>query len=245
VKRIVFLACLVAVRAGSAIGQEPPKSVAAGVYTDAQADRGAVTYDTSCSGCHRSDLRGGSGPALTGERFTRVYAGKDLKALFTKISTTMPRGDAGGLGEDVYLDVIAHVLRENGFPAGPQELDTDALDGVEVLPSKAKPPPPIGDFSYVEVVGCLMPGPQGAWMLTRASAPAAAEVSPRQRPAAGSPSSIAPLGVQTFRLIDAVAYAPAAHKGHKMFVRGLLVRLHEEQRISISAFEMLSPVCAE
>src|SRR5439155_24397081 len=148
--------------------QERVKTVADGVYTETQAARGAAVYDTACAGCHRADLGGATGPALRDQRFARQFAGKDLKTLFTKAATTMPRNAPASLGDNVYLDIVAHLLKENGFPAGAQELTADALDGIRVLPGRLKPPPPIGDFSYVEVVGCLTAGPQGRWLLTRA-----------------------------------------------------------------------------
>ena len=218
--------------------QESGKTVADGVYTDAQAARGAAVYDTACAGCHRADLGGGTGPALRDQRFARQFAGKDLRALFTKAATTMPRNAPASLGDNVYLDIVAHLLKENGFPAGSQELTADALDGVRVLPGRSKPAPPIGDFSYVEVVGCLAPGPQHTWLLTRASEPVV--------PAAGSqpPAAARPLGAGTFHLLDAFAYAPDTHAGHKMYVRELLIKLPDEQRIAISAFEDVAPQCA-
>ena len=154
----------------------------------------------------------------------------------------MPRGAAASLGENVYLDLVAHLLKENGFPAGSQELTADALEGIRVLPGRPKPPPAIGDFSYVEVVGCLTAGPQNTWMLTRASEPVAAV------PAAARPNDARnrqALGMQTFQLVDAMAYAPGDHKGHQMYVRGLLIKLPGEQRMTISAFEMVSPTCGE
>ena len=240
---------LVAIVSGAALStsairaQESGKTVADGVYTDTQATRGATAYDSACSRCHRADLGGTpNGPSLRDERFANVFAGKDLRTLFSKIATTMPRGAAGSLGEPVYLDIVAHVLKENGFPAGSHELAADALDGVRVLPGKPRAAAPIGDFSYVEAVGCLTPGPQNTWMLTNATEPAAAA------PAASTPSTDAatrPLGTQTFHLVDAMAYSPAAHKGHRMYVRGLMIRLPGEQRITISAFEMVSPTCRE
>jgi mono/diheme cytochrome c family protein len=227
----------------SARGQESARTVADGVYSELQATRGAAVYDGACGGCHRVDLGGGpNGPSLREERFARVFAGKDLKNLFTKIATTMPRGAPASLGENVYLDVVAHLLKENGFAAGSQDLTVDALDGIRVVPGKPKPPPVIGDFSYVEVVGCLTAGPGNTWMLTRASEPIAAT------PAASARSTAAtagPPGVQTFRLVDAIAYAPGEHKGHQIYVRGLLIKLPGEQRITISAFEMVSPTCRE
>ena len=75
--------------------------------------------------CHRANLTGADGPALRDERFARNFAGKDLKTLYTKVATTMPRSAPGSLGDDVYLDIVAHVLKENGFPAGAEELTTE------------------------------------------------------------------------------------------------------------------------
>ena len=226
----------------SANAQETARTVADGVYTDTQAARGAAVYDGACSGCHRADLGGGTGPALRDQRFAREFAGKDLKTLFTKTATTMPRNAPASLGDNVYLDIVAHLLKENGFAAGSHELTTEALDGIRVLPGRPKPPPPIGDFSYAEVVGCLTAGPHNTWVLTRASEPVAAA------PNVAAPAvavQARPLGAQTFHLVDAMAYAPDDHKGHKMSVRGLLIRLPGEQRMTISSFEMLSSTCSE
>ena len=239
---IIVSGSVVAFAGHAARAQETAKTVADGVYSDAQANRGSAVYDASCARCHRADLGGTpNGPSLIEERFARGFADKDLKTLFTKIATTMPRGAAGSLGESVYLDVVAHMLKENGFPAGSQELTSEALEGIRVLPGKPKPPPQIGDFSYVEAVGCLTAGPQNTWLLTRASDPVAAASAAPARPAPAAPS----LGTQTFHLLDAMAYAPGDHKGHTMYVRGLLIKLPGEQRITISAFEMVAPTCSD
>jgi quinoprotein glucose dehydrogenase len=222
--------------------QENGKTVADGVYSDDQAMRGGAAYDTSCSGCHRVDLGGGNGPALRQERFARNFAGKDLKTLYTKIATTMPRGAPASLGDNVYLDIVAYVLRENGFPAGSEELNADALAGIRVLPGRRKPPPPVGDFSYVELVGCLSAGPDNTWLLVNASEPVGIALTGSLAPRTPDIES-KPLGTQVFRLLDAMAYNPEAHKGQKMYVRGLLIKLPGEQRMTISSFEMVSPGC--
>ena len=220
------------------------RTVADGVYTDAQASRGAAAYEIACSNCHRGDMSGGTGPALKEQRFARIYAGKDLKTLYTKIATTMPRGTPASLSDDVYLDIVAHVLKENGFKPGAHELTADGLDAIRVLPGQPKPPPPIGDYSYVEVVGCLTPGERGAWLLTNASEPVVVVSSASPASAAGANAKTdTPLGSQTFRLLDAMAYPAAAHRGHKMHLRGLLIKLPGEQRLTISAFDMIGPDC--
>jgi mono/diheme cytochrome c family protein len=225
----------------AARAQDNARTVADGVYTDVQAIRGAAAYEASCSGCHRADLGGGSGPSLKEQRFAQVYAGKDLQSLFTKIATTMPRGVPASLADDVYVDIVAHLLKENGFRAGEAELSAGALDSIRILAGRPKPPPPVGDFSYVEVVGCLSGGPRHTWTLTRASEPIA--VHPAATVSASAAEAPRALGTNTFHLVDALAYAADAHIGHKMYVRGLLIKLSNEQRITISAFEILSSTC--
>jgi cytochrome c5 len=222
--------------------QGAAKTVAAGVYTDAQAARGATTYDTECSGCHNPDLAGGTAPALKETRFARDFAGKDLSALYSKIFKTMPRNDPGSLQEADAVDIVAHILKENGFAPGTAELTSTGLEGIQIVAGKPKPPPPPGDFSYVEVVGCLTPAPDGGWLLTKASEPVTVTPNPPAGAAAEPPK---PLGARTIRLLDAMAYTPDAHKGHKMNVRGLLVKLPDEQRMTISSITMVAPACSE
>jgi len=236
---ILAAALAVALTDSPARAQESAKTVADGVYTDAQAARGSAVYDVACIGCHRADLGGNTGPALKDQRFAREFAGKDLKTFFGKVAA-MPRNAPASLGDNVYLDLVAYLLKENGFPAGSQELTAAALDGVRVLPGRPKPPPPVGDFSYVEVVGCLTPGPAKTWLLTRASAPVALA-----SPPPASAASPAALGSGTLHLVDAMAYAPDDHNGHKVYVRGYLIKLPDEQRMTISAFEMVSPTCID
>jgi mono/diheme cytochrome c family protein len=223
--------------------QENVKTVADGVYTEVQATRGAAVYDTVCSGCHRLDLGGADGPALRDERFTRNFAGKDLKTLYTKIATTMPRGAPASMSDAVYLDVVAHLLRENGFPSGAQELNADALAGVRVLPGRPKPPPPVGDFSYVELVGCFTPGPENTWVLANASDPVGVALTGSSAPRSSDIGNT-PLGTNVFHLLDAMAYNPESHRGQKMYVRGLLIKLPGEQRMTISSLEMVAPSCS-
>jgi mono/diheme cytochrome c family protein len=224
--------------------QETSRTVADRIYSDAQAFRGASAYETACANCHRADLAGNSGPALRGQRFALEFAGKDLKALYVKVATTMPRNAPASLADEVYLDIVAYVLKENGFPAGPRELTADGLDGIRVVPGRPKPPPPVGDFSYVDVVGCLTGGAANGWMLTQASEPIAV-AAPTPATASGGGEARKPLGTETFHLVDAMAYAPQDHAGQKIYIRGLLIKLPDEQRITISNFEMVSPTCRE
>jgi cytochrome c5 len=247
-KRVWIGTLVVAIGVGAAHAapaQEPATTVADRVYTDAQAARGATAYEAACAGCHRADLGGATGPALREQRFAREFAGKDLKTLFMKV-TTMPRNAPASLADNVYLDIVAHMLKENGFPPGSRELTADALEGIRVVPGMPKPMPPVGDFSYVEVVGCLTDGLQNTWTLTRASEPVAAVAALSSQPrGVGLDGTAKALGAQTFHLVDAMAYAPEHFKGQKVYVRGLLIKLPGEQRMTISTLETVSPTCGE
>ncbi len=226
---------------GPLLAQDARRTVADGVFTDTQAERGAGSYSAACSGCHRPDLAGATGPSLKEQQFAKGFAGKDLSVLYAKVAT-MPRNAPGSLGENVYLDIVAHILKENGFAAGATELTADVLPAVSVIPGKAKPPPAVGDFSYVETVGCLTAGPEGTWLLTNA-ADANVVVPPIAADRGAYAGGTTSRGTKTFRLLDAMAYSPASHRGHTMYVRGLLVRLPNEERMTISAFEMVGASC--
>ena len=98
-------------------GQEP-RSVRAGVYTVAQADRGITLFRSKCASCHAPNR-------FTDDLFYASFAGKPLWEMFDVISDTMPEDDPGGMKKDEYADVIAYLLKLNNFPAGATELPTD------------------------------------------------------------------------------------------------------------------------
>lgn len=104
------------------------KTVADGVYTVEQAERGKKGYAVYCESCHADDLSGtnsgdSGAPPLRREGF---MAGSDANALFTKIQETMPLDAPASLKTADYLDILAFVFRENGFPAGREPLTPDA-----------------------------------------------------------------------------------------------------------------------
>jgi mono/diheme cytochrome c family protein len=101
------------------------KSVKAGVYTAAQADRGQTVFRSKCASCHAPNR-------FTDDLFYTSFAGKPLWEMFDVISDTMPEDDPGSLKKEDYADVIAYLLKLNNFPAGASELpiDKDALSAI-------------------------------------------------------------------------------------------------------------------
>jgi mono/diheme cytochrome c family protein len=107
----------------AARAQTPSRTTWSGVYTVAQAERGAQVYGRSCARCHGATLEGEEiVPPLTGGRFTASWNGLTLGDLYERIRTTMPYDDPGALTRQENADVIAYILRAGRFPAGAREL---------------------------------------------------------------------------------------------------------------------------
>jgi cytochrome c len=121
--------------------QEAGHSIWDGVYTAAQAQRGATEYANRCATCHGDTLAGNGtdAPALTGKMFMDDWDGLTLTALFDRVHTTMPQSNPGSLTGQVAADLTAFLLSANQLPAGPKELTDDAR-GLESIHFEAKKP---------------------------------------------------------------------------------------------------------
>ena len=115
------------------------KTIWDGVYTEAQATRGAGVYAQKCAACH-GDALGGveAAPALTGSTFYANWEGDSLNALFERIRTSMPQDSPASLSRAQNADIVAHILKVGGYPAGamPLEGQAGALSGIMVLTYK-------------------------------------------------------------------------------------------------------------
>jgi len=123
--------------AGSGRGAVPP---AEALFTSAQAVAGKTAYERDCASCHGAGVDDGTAPPLRGVTFLNKYAGKPAADLFTYVSTKMPQGNPGSLGEAEYARIIAYVLQQNGFTTGRRELASE----VGALASVTIPAPPGG-----------------------------------------------------------------------------------------------------
>lgn len=104
------------------------------VYTVVQAARGETAYVKSCARCHRASLGGGDeSPPLTGSGFLGNWNGVPLSDLQDRIRKTMPTDSVGIFDRQLVTDVIAYVLKANGFPAGGTDLPVDSLALKEIV----------------------------------------------------------------------------------------------------------------
>lgn len=108
-------------------GAQSPVSVWDGVYSDAQAARGAALYQTGCASCHGDKLQGkGQTPTLAGSGFVMNWNGMTVGDLFDKIQTSMPADKPGSLSREQNAGLVAYLLSANKFPSGAAELSSNA-----------------------------------------------------------------------------------------------------------------------
>jgi mono/diheme cytochrome c family protein len=104
----------------------PARRTVDGVYSEAQRQRGMLTYLKRCSSCHGESLHGGeSAPALKGADFRRRWDEKTLDDLMQKVMV-MPPNDPSKLTPPEGASVIAVMLASNGSRTGSEELSSGA-----------------------------------------------------------------------------------------------------------------------
>lgn len=119
------LAAVVLVASVITIVAQTSRTVADGVYTDAQAARGQATYGAQCAACHGATLGGALAPPLAGAAFLRAWDARPLVDLVDKIQQTMPATSPGTLSRAQATDLAAYLLKAGAFRAGPAELRPD------------------------------------------------------------------------------------------------------------------------
>lgn len=95
------------------------------LYTEAQATAGAQGFSQHCASCHGADLKGGVGPALIGQAFAGSSSGFTVGSVFTTLSQQMPADQPGSLSHAQYEDIMAYLLKKNGYPAGSTAISYD------------------------------------------------------------------------------------------------------------------------
>ena len=247
-KYLDLTATLVAVTLSgmTALGQNQGKTTADGVYSAAQAERGAADYARRCARCHGDNLDGvGAAPMLYSSRFLDRWREDSLSTLFEYISRNMPAdANAGSLSEGEYLDILTYLLSVNELPAGAAPLEAKSLAATFLVgPDGPKPLPP---STTVRVVGCLAQS-GGAWSVVRSPGPARVRNGDTTDAAELGRSAQTPLGTQAFRLPtlsdDHQSAELGAQVARKVQVKGVLNGQGPDARVSVLSFEPLNQDC--
>jgi mono/diheme cytochrome c family protein len=112
------------------------RSVAAGVYSAAQATRAQALYKDQCASCHGAAGEGTIGPPVAGDIFLTAWSGRPVAELVDKIQKTMPFNLPGSLSRPQSIDLATYILQVGKFPAGQAEL-TEAQLAQVTFPARA------------------------------------------------------------------------------------------------------------
>src|SRR5262245_14684125 len=151
-------------------GADPVMRIWTGVYAESQAERGKTSFAVYCSTCHKADLSGGANgsPAIAGPRFLAAWELETLARLFQTVKEQAARANAGQISDVAAADVLAYVLKGNGFPAARNpattlSTDPEMLEAIVLVPQSG--PTKIPNFALVQVGGCLTARGDRVWTL--------------------------------------------------------------------------------
>jgi mono/diheme cytochrome c family protein len=212
-----------------------------GVYTAEQADRGQASYAVECARCHRDDLAGYNS-ALVGTKFMERWTEDSLFSFADLVQRTMPRNAPASLPKNRYTDIVAYVLKFNGFPAGTKELTWEELKPIRIQAKEG--PQEVPNFSLVTVVGCLAPkNADGNWVLNKATEPVRTRDPKDSADDEKKTLAAKSLGKHDFTLLDPAGVQPNPPVGHKVEVKGFLIRQAAGDKLNPTSLQSLAPSC--
>lgn len=103
------------------------------LFTKAQADSGKQKFLENCAVCHGPTLAGRAGPALKGPNFASVKAKFHVGDIFTIVSQNMPATEPGSLTHQDYVEIMAFLLQQNGYPDGNKPLTFEEAKESKVM----------------------------------------------------------------------------------------------------------------
>jgi S-disulfanyl-L-cysteine oxidoreductase SoxD len=122
-QKIAVMGAVLALGAWQQLTPQTTRSVWEGIYSKAQAVKGAGLYAQECASCHGTSLTGGeSAPPLAGGDFLSNWEGLTIGDLFERIRTTMPATRPGALNREINAAVLAYILEMNQYPSGAADL---------------------------------------------------------------------------------------------------------------------------
>ena len=229
----LFLGTVSTVVIGAQEAKPTGPTVWDGVYTDAQADRAAGVFSQSCERCHTLTSQGTR--PLSGDKFWEGYTQKTVGDLLNFVKTNMPNGQGGSLPAPTYNDLVALILKSNGFPAGKTEVTPETVATVQIIPKDG--PGELPNNTLVRVVGCLAPKSGADWTLTSATAPQRIE-----KTGPVPEDATRPLGDRTVAL-KFVLNRLDTFVGQRMSVTGILIGAGGVNGINVATVNRVAEAC--
>jgi mono/diheme cytochrome c family protein len=222
-------------------GQTRPANVLGGVFTEEQAEAGEQVYSAICAACHEGDEPEAAPPK--GSEFVERWREAPLSFLYSFLRTKMPGDKPGALSESTYIDVMAYLLRVNGYPIGAAKLTADKIHDIVLV--GADGPKPLPANALVSAVGCLAPGIEDTWTLTSATTPLRVRVGDETTAEELAVSRAAALGSASYTLKNAEDFPALKLKGHKVQAKGVLTKAGAPYTLSLQSLESLGDDCGK
>ena len=108
----------------------------------------------------------------------------------------------------------------------------------------AGPPQGPEAVPIVEVVGCLSQSASNAWIVTNATEPTQGTTG-WSKPEEVKAAEATALGIRQFPLIGLVELSPAEHKGHKVVVKGMLIKDAGTSRLNVTSLMTAAVTCGK
>jgi len=111
----------------SAAAAAPMTSAGNATFSDVQADRGRDIFRAQCTECHYSS-------EFSDSQFQFKWSRRTAGSLYQLIHTQMPETAPGSLAPQEAADIVAYILRMNGFEPGSADLAPDraVLDAISL-----------------------------------------------------------------------------------------------------------------
>lgn len=234
-RTLLLLATALLLAVGSVMSAQAPaqgRTVWDGVYTDAQAERATAIFGSNCSNCHTLTSQGNR--PLSGDKFWEGFTQKSVGDLLKFVSTSMPNNNPGTLPAASYNDLVALILKSNGFPAGTAEVTPDAVATVQIIPKDG--PGELPANTLVRVVGCLSKSGSD-WVLTSATMPERVD-----KTGVGPEDATRALGDRTATL-KFVLTRLDPFVGQRMSVSGILLGAGGANGINVTTVSKVADTC--
>ena len=245
--KICVLLCVIVISTHTTTAAAQAKTVWSGIYSAEQAARGEQEYTKNCSRCHGANLQGTDGNGLQGKDFMERWREDSMGSLWEFVSESIPPARGGGrplISVPSYLDILAYILSQNQFPAGPNPLSNEGLDDIMIQYKDG--PRSLPNGALVWVGGCLT-GSGNSWSLTESHDPVRTRSSDTKNYQEFHAAETQGAGSQNYRLANlgflGNAFKPESHAGEKILVKGNLVRQEDSMRISVLAVRKVADTC--
>jgi len=212
--------------------QSATRTVWDGVYTDAQATRATPVFGQSCANCHTLSSDGNR--PLSGDKFWQAYTQKTVADLVNFVRMNMPNGNPGSLSAATYNDLVALILKSNGFPAGMTELAPETVANVQIIPKDG--PGELPANTLVRIVGCLSKNGND-WVVTSATTPVRIE---KTGPTPEDATRALGNGTMTLKF---VLTRLDSYVGQRMSVSGILIGAGGADGINVTTINRVAEAC--